>query len=210
MTTKRIYSRRRFFIGSLIIVGGIILLGVLLWGTASTIQHALNGTGRAIDRTAFFKRSFPEVDTASLNDTQKKIIELLKTEYDTQPIGTKYTEGEQLPWCADFASWIHKEAGVPLVSASNGSWRRETIPALKEYFISVDRFVKPGSGYAPTVGDIVLYDFPSPFGNHTNIVIKNENGVLTTIGGNEGDRVRIQVHNAEEDTGFLGYGKLEI
>lgn len=54
----------------------------------------------------------------------------------------------------------------------------------------------------------MLYDNPSPHGQHTNIVIKNENGLITTVGGNEGGKIRIQTHELRKDPGLVGYGVL--
>ncbi len=52
----------------------------------------------------------------------------------------------------------------------------------------------------------MLYDNPSPFGQHTNIVIKNESGIVTTIGGNEPGGIRIVEHATKDTAGFIGYG----
>ena len=52
----------------------------------------------------------------------------------------------------------------------------------------------------------MLYDNPSPFGQHTNIVIENDNGVVTTIGGNEPGGIRIVKHEKPDTVGFIGYG----
>ena len=43
-------------------------------------------------------------------------------------------------------------------------------------------------------------------GDHTNIVLKNDNGVLTTVGGNETNRIRVFVNHDKQYDGLLGYG----
>ncbi|MBI3889804.1 CHAP domain-containing protein [Candidatus Saccharibacteria bacterium] len=151
---------------------------------------------------------FPDVNTSELTPVQGKIIALLKQEYATQPDGTKYSEGIKEAWCADFVSWIFKEAGQPLSNQNSGSWRIPGTYTLREYYETSGKFKSADSGYTPKVGDIMLYDNPSPFGQHTNMVIKNESGVITTIGGNEPGGIRIYKHTQPDEAGFIGYGVL--
>jgi hypothetical protein cdivTM_12329 len=44
------------------------------------------------------------------------------------------------------------------------------------------------------------------FGDHTNIVLKNDDGVLTTVGGNEMNRIRVFTNRDKQYDGLLGYG----
>lgn len=152
--------------------------------------------------------SFPAIDTNQLNSNQQAIIEILKKEYASNPSGTKYSEGIEEAWCADFVSWVFNEAGVPLSNPNSGSWRIPGTYTLREYYESIGKLELASSGYQPKVGDIMLYDNPSPFGQHTNIVIKNEAGVITTIGGNEPGGIRIITHTEPDKAGFIGYGVL--
>lgn len=69
------------------------------------------------------KQPFPDTDLSGLTARQQKIIALLKQEYASQEPGTKYSEGASEPWCADFVSWIMREAGSPLENPNSGSWR---------------------------------------------------------------------------------------
>lgn len=154
-------------------------------------------------------QQFPVIDTASTTETQKAILTLLKQEYEAQPDGTKYAQGIEEAWCADFASWIMNEADVPWTNPHSGSWRIPGTYTLREYFQSEGRFESIDSGYQPKLGDIILYDNPSAFGQHTNVVIKNEDGIITTVGGNEGGKIRIQTKKVTDDPGLVGYGRLE-
>lgn len=151
---------------------------------------------------------FPQIDSSRLTVTQQKIVSLLKQEYESQPPGTKYSEGVSEPWCADFVSWIYKQAGMPFVNPNSGSWRIPGTVTLREYYQSMGKFRAAGSGYAPRVGDIILYDNPSPFGQHTNIVVSNDGGIITTVGGNEPGGIRVFVHETPDKAGFIGYGAL--
>jgi len=154
------------------------------------------------------KESFPAIETGKLDLTQQKIVTLLRQEYKAQPAGTKYSEDVSEPWCADFVSWIMRNADAPLKNPNSGSWRIPGTYTLREYYESIGRFESASSKYSPKVGDIMFYDNPSPFGQHTNIVIKNNNGLITTVGGNEPGGIRVYTHKTKDGVGFIGYGIL--
>ena len=63
---------------------------------------------------------FPDIDTASLSPTRQKIISLAKTEFKAQSTGTKFSQGAEEPWCANFVSYIMKQAGAPLKNPHRG------------------------------------------------------------------------------------------
>lgn len=59
----------------------------------------------------------------------------------------------------------------------------------------------------------IMYQAGAPLknphtGDHTNIVLKNYNGVLTTVGGNEANRIRVFVNRDKQYDGLLVYGVL--
>ena len=198
-------ARRRVIIISAMIIAGGLVVGTW-WFTQSrfNIVPSLVASGQLPQTTV----AFPEVSLTEANDMQRTIVALLKQEYSAQPKGTKYSGGVEESWCADFVSWIMKEAGTPLSNPNNGGWRIPGTYTLREYYQSVGKFQKAGSNYTPKPGDVVLYDNPSPHGQHTNVVIKNENGLITTVGGNEGGKIRIQTHELRKDPGLVGYGVL--
>jgi hypothetical protein len=152
---------------------------------------------------------FPEMDNKTLSDKQQSIVTILKKEYELNPDGKKYSEGVDEPWCADFVSWTMREAGLPLSNPNSGSWRIPGTYTLREYYESIGTFRSGESNYSPKIGDIVLYDNPSTFGQHTNFVLNNDNGLITTIGGNEPGGIRITTHRASDDPGLVGYGLLK-
>ena len=53
---------------------------------------------------------------------------------------------------------------------------------------------------------MAIYRNSPVFGDHANIVLKNDNGVLTTVGGNEVNRIRVFVNHDKQYDGLLGYG----
>ena len=204
---KNIRRHHCTYIGIIIVVAIVIAAAGIVYvsrGRFNIVPHIV-----ATVTDSKVKESFPEIDIDTLDDQQEKIVSLLRQEFAAQPDGTKYSEGVSEPWCADFVSWIMKNAGYPFENPNSGYWRIPGTYTLREYYESVGRFHAADSGYTPQVGDIMLYDNPSPFGQHTNIVIKNENGLLTTIGGNEPGGIRVVTHTNRDGVGFLGYGSLK-
>ena len=153
--------------------------------------------------------AFPEIEPDALSATQHTILMLAKQEFTEQPLGTKYSEGVREEWCADFVSWIMKEAGMPFKNPHSGGWRIPGTYTLQEYYQSENRFKAADSGYEPQPGDVVIYRGSPIFGDHTNIVIENNNGVLVTVGGNEGHRIRVYENTQQQYEGLLGYGILD-
>lgn len=62
------------------------------------------------------------------------------------------------PWCADFVSWVYKEAGHPLKNPNSGSWRIPGTYTLREYYEAQGAFRPADSGYEPQLGDVAIYE----------------------------------------------------
>ncbi|MFE3543670.1 CHAP domain-containing protein [Nocardia sp. NPDC059177] len=150
---------------------------------------------------------FPTLDTEQLDEQQLALVEVLRREYENPGEGTKYAEGVEEAWCADFVSWTMREAGRPLANPNSGSWRIPGVYTLQEYYQQVGRFTRPDLGYRPRAGDVVLYGPDSPMGQHTNIVLKVEDGKITTIGGNEMGSIRVRTIDPAETADLVGYGR---
>ncbi len=169
---------------------------------------ALPGSGDGIvgDRLT----EFPAVDRSALTSAQARIVDAAAAEFAAPRSGPGYSEGATEPWCANFVSWVFRAAGMPLVNPNSGSWRIPGVYTLQEYFQSQGRFVPYRPDYRPDTGEVILYGPDSRFGQHTNIVLVSEGGVLTTIGGNEDDEVHIERWNpaVTADIAIVGYGRL--
>ncbi|PQP26861.1 CHAP domain-containing protein [Rhodococcus opacus] len=151
---------------------------------------------------------FPAVDTTALSPQQARVVGLLEAEHDRQRPGTFYSEGVEEPWCADFVSWIMREAGRPLANPNSGHWRIPGVYTLQEYYESQSRFEEVDGGYRPTVGDVVLYDNSSWVGQHTNVVVAVDGDTATTVGGNEFGRIRVHTVDWSSDSAVVGFGRL--
>lgn len=150
--------------------------------------------------------AFPDVDTAQLTPTQARVVDQLRSEHEQQRPGTFYSEGVEEAWCANFVSWIMREAGQPLSNPNSGSWRIPGVYTLTEYYQDQGRF-EP-TGYVPTVGDVVLYDNSSWIGQHTNIVVAVDGDTVTTVGGNESGKIRVHTVDVQSDSAIVGFGRL--
>lgn len=105
------------------------------------------------------------------------------------------------PWCADFASWVLKEAGVPFGEGGRGE--DYTVEMIK-WAKSKGRYHERGS-HDPKPGDLVMVNNDGKPGvDHVAIVEKVENGRVHTIGGNESDGIR-EGSYAMGDAKMLGF-----
>lgn len=179
-----------------------VVLGALVLGLVA-IWRARYPTPAEIPH----RQTFPEIK-ARLKPAQQQLLTLLKTEWQTQPAGTKYSQGVKEPWCADFVSWSLKEIGQPLTNPHSGSWRIPGVYTLEEYFKQTQRFRAVGE-HQPQFGDVALYRPNSKFGQHTNFVLEYRDGQLTTLGGNEIGAIRIQTHRLDDELGLIGFGLLK-
>jgi hypothetical protein len=139
-----------------------------------------------------------------------KIVQIALAEKGTNEGGTnnaggacKY-EGSACPpgqeWCADFVSWVYKQAGAPFTGGEDGGWRIAGSGAVAEWFKANATWIpnpgKPvpvGDPRAPQPGDVVFYG-PGPHvdgSGHVNIVVSYDGHTVTTIGGNQSNQVEV-------------------
>lgn len=199
MTVDRAGARRRpAVVASVVAVSLIVALAGLVWWVAPNRVFPWNSA------------SFPDIDTSALSPTQVLIVELLEEQHDAQHPGTFYSEGVREPWCADFVSWVMREAAVPLSNPHSGHWRIPGVYTLQEYYEQVDRFEPAGAGYRPSVGDVVMYHSTLGFGQreHTNIIVSVDGDTATTVGGNEFGKIRVHTLDWESDGAVVGFGRL--
>ena len=200
----KFFSKKRCIILSIIALLLIVPITVIIQPKiADKLSSLINSVH--LDRSPG-EAAFPDIDTANLSPTRQKIISLAKTEFKAQSAGTKFSQGAEEAWCANFVSWIMYQAGAPLKNPHTGDWRIPGTFTLREYYEATGRFKSANSVYQPLPGDAAIYRNSPVFGDHTNIVLKNDNGVLTTVGGNEANRIRVFVNRDKQYDGLLGYG----
>jgi len=202
---NRKIMRRQLLVFTLIILAVLVLGAVTIGPRAARKLASLQPSG--MSQVSLGLGTFPAIDTSKLAPTQRRIVEVAKVEHATQPDYTKYSEGNKEAWCSDFLTWTLKQAGAPLTNPNSSGWRIPGTVTLKEYFVAKGTFHPLGDAYVPKTGDVVVYDGAGWFGQHTNFVLQNKDGQLTTIGGNENGKVRVQTKPVATK-GTVGYAEI--
>ncbi|MGW4365992.1 CHAP domain-containing protein [Nocardia takedensis] len=189
-----------------LVAGAALALVLALGGFLGLRWWQQHGEPDAVTGVALTE--FPALDRAELDPSQRALVAVLEREFADPRSGPNYAEGVREAWCADFVSWVMREAGLPLSNPNSGSWRIPGVYTLQEYYQGAGRFVPGGGDYRPRTGDVLLYAEGSPFSQHTNIVLEADGGEVTTIGGNEFGTVRIHRFDLTGMSGFVGFGRL--
>ena len=203
MTAARIAPVLRVTLSAVLTLGAV---GTGVAGCALVPGSGPSGSGGADLTGAGTRRTFPDLDAAATTPRQQAFLRVVRAEYAANRPGTTYAQGVEEPWCADFVSWVAKEAGAPLVNPHSGGWRIPGVFTMQEALQQAGTWRPASSGDAPKLGDIAVYAEPSPFGQHTNFVLAAKDGTLTTIGGNEPGGIRVSEHRLDRSLGLLGYG----
>jgi hypothetical protein len=117
--------------------------------------------------------AIPALDCDSLTTRGTKVACYAVKEWQTWQTGnpshkallTTYTDGAPYEeWCADFVSYIYKEAGYPFVNGEADGWDESNANLVQtQGFTQHDP-----SNYTPVVGDVAFFDYT---GGHVEIVI---------------------------------------
>jgi len=125
--------------------------------------------------------------------------------------GDKYILGsdKSIPWCAAFVSYVLKQAGVPFTGgAGENGYYIPSVASVRSYFEASPNTYHPArSGYVPQPGDIVIFqEGIKPWESHVNIVIAVEGFKMTTIGGNEYNKVNQMSFPNYDESFITGFG----
>lgn len=205
------FKAHRTLLISLLSIGAVIFVfGVL------SLSHDFRRQVRITVQTAEAHlystpaQPFPAVPTRDLTPLQKKIITISKQEYARKPVSfdstvLKYSQNTRESWCADYISWVMKQAGAPLSNPNSGSWRIPGTGTMQDYYTQRHRYVIAGS-YRPQVGDVAIYRHNR---SHANIVIAVKGDTMTTVGGNETGHLRVNTQPYKFGAeGLSGFGTL--
>lgn len=100
------------------------------------------------------------------------------------------------PWCAYFASWAAKEAGVPLGNNGQGF---ASVDQLYAWAQSAGKANPASSGKPPKPGDLIIWD------EHMGIVESvGPDGSIKTVEGNSSDSVASRTYG-KDGGGAIGY-----
>jgi hypothetical protein len=100
------------------------------------------------------------------------------------------------PWCGSFLNWVMKASGVDPQAPNRGSWNVNVAKAWGKYGPLGGGYGRWASAKNALPGDILVYryDGTATTGGHVTMVVANTSDprYVWTIGGNEGNRVRLQ------------------
>ena len=152
------------------------------------------------------------IDSTGIIGVAQSELAKAPVEYDSNVL--KYSDGNEEAWCADFVSWVHKEAGVPYTGGSSGGWRRASVLDLQSMYKNSPnyKYFNVGSD-TPQPGDVAFYiGSQTPDGGsnrHVNIVIEVNGDTMTTIGGNESNKVKKSTRKISVGSqGLVGFGRI--
>jgi hypothetical protein len=112
--------------------------------------------------------------------------------YRTATVGAMAGE----PWCAYFASWVARQAGVPLGDQGQGFG---AVSQIWSWAQAHGRAVSNGPGVVPKPGDLIVFG-----SEHVGIVDRVlPNGDIQTIEGNYSNKVSQVVRSPTEATGYV-------
>jgi hypothetical protein len=104
------------------------------------------------------------------------------------------------PWCAYFASWAARQAGVPLGNQGQGFG---SVSSVYSWAQQTGRAIPNGAGVHPQPGDLIVWG-----GEHIGIVQSvDANGSIHTIEGNSSDKVSQRTYGPDGG-GATGYVRL--
>ena len=104
------------------------------------------------------------------------------------------------PWCAYFASWAARQAGVPIGDQGQGFGSVSDVYAWAQ---KTGRAIPNGADVHPQPGDLIVWG-----GEHIGIVQSvDANGSIHTIEGNSSDKVSQRTYGADGG-GATGYVRL--
>lgn len=125
-----------------------------------------------------------------------------------------YTDGHPEFWCADFVSWVYKEAGSPFTGGSSGGWRLPAVSSLISWLKAKGVYVEQSpSAPAPMPGDVITFrstaDTDTNSGDHTGIIETVKGETITTIEGNSSNSVARRTYNYKTSAKIAGWGRMK-
>ncbi|MFB9248953.1 CHAP domain-containing protein, partial [Sphaerisporangium melleum] len=126
--------------------------------------------------------------------------------------GCGYADGVQFrdsDWCADFAKYVWKNAGVKYadIAEGNGGVLTGWAASFKDYGTKYGTWHARSSGYAPQPGDALVFDWDhSGDIDHVGIVTSSTSSTVYTIEGNSGDKISSRSYS-RTDTDIVGYSE---
>lgn len=149
----------------------------------------------------------------TISESSGDIVEIARKELDAgvkeEPPGSnksprilEYTDGNAERWCADFVSWVYKQAGKPFTGGSSGGWRIAGALAVGRWFESNKLWINRGDS-DPQPGDVIVFNH-----GHVGLVEKVDGNTIETIEGNSSDKISRRTYtNYKNYSDIKGFGR---
>ncbi|MDR0956114.1 MAG: CHAP domain-containing protein [Candidatus Nomurabacteria bacterium] len=194
--------------GAALAVIVIVAAGGLTIGLLQKLRPAGTTTSQNV-KTSRAAKTFPQI-SSNLSAARQKILQTAKAEWQAQPTPTKYSDGADEPWCADFVSWVLSRSGLRMSNPNSGSWRIPGVATLTDYFQSqVGVWQNINSGYTPQPGDVITY-YGGAVGQHAEIITSVDGQNFTTVSGGLAKSVSLQEREIRDDKfGVQGFADVD-
>jgi hypothetical protein len=114
-------------------------------------------------------------------------------------------------WCADFVSWVYREAGHPFTGGVDGGWRLPGVTGLRAWLEQNGIWHNRGTGDKPGPGDVIVFGDEE----HTGIVERLDDAgtpdagddVIHTVEGNTSNEVGRRSYGVA-DGYVVGWGRM--
>jgi len=135
--------------------------------------------------------------TSSLSPLRQNIVCLAQQQaalWGSKPLSYRnqgyydYSNNVMELWCADFVSWVYKNAGDPFPNGTRDGWDISFVGNIPSVTTKVSGFTYhsvSGAPYTPKPGDIGIFSTYEPYG-HAALFISSSGGTTTWIGGDQG------------------------
>lgn len=110
-------------------------------------------------------------------------------------------------WCADFVSWVYREAGKPFSGGHDGGWRISWVPAMHDWLLQNGQWQDRG-GDPPRPGDVITFRDD----DHVGIVERVEGTTVHTIEGNTSNQVGRRTYGGADgaySAEIVGWGRMK-
>ena len=108
-------------------------------------------------------------------------------------------------WCADFVSWVYREAGHPFSGGVDGGWRLPGVAGMHGWLVANGIWHERGGGDTPQPGDVIVFRDD----DHVGIVEAVEGSTVRSIEGNTSNAVgRRSYSDYNSNPEVRGWGRM--
>lgn len=96
-------------------------------------------------------------------------------------------------WCADFVSWVYREAGLPFTGGSDGGWRVINVGVMHQWHVTNGLWFSSDSAEDPRPGDVISF-ITDVYDGHVGLVERLDDAGTPGVPGDD------TIHTIEGNT----------